>query len=120
MLFIEVLKNILSEILYLSNDIPPLIIFNIFIDIIANPTQNLFTLFQTINQLIDSLGLNLLIIKVYTKVSCKVQFTSKITQYRLKEGINRLYTKLIIMVSKQRQSFSSILPNRLFREACLL
>ena len=120
MLFIEVLKNILSEVFYLSNDIPPLVIFNIFIDIIANPSQDLFAFLKTINQLIDSLSFHLFIIEINTEISRKIQFTSKITQYRLKEGVNRLYTKLIIMMGKQRQSFSGILPNREFRETSLL
>ena len=101
MVFIEILKNILSKVLYLSYDIPTFVIFYILIDIIANPTQNLFPLFKTINQFINSLRLYLLIIKVYTKISRKIQLTSKITQYRLKEGINRLYTKFIIMMGKQ-------------------
>ena len=120
MLFIEVLKNILSEVFYLSNNIPPLVIFNIFIDVIANPSQDLFAFLKTINQLIDSLSFHLFIIEVNTEISRKIQFTSKTTQYRLEEGINRLYSKLIIMMGKQRQSFSGILPNCEFRETSLL
>ena len=119
MVFIEVLKNILSKVFYLSNDVPPLVIFNIFINVIANPSQDLFAFLKTINQLIDSLSFHLFIIEINTEISRKIQFTSKITQYRLKEGVNRLYTKLIIMMGKQRQSFSGILPNREFRETSL-
>ena len=103
-----------TERLDLSDHIPALVVCDVFLDVIHDPEEQLVGAFQTFYQFIHSLLFHLVIVQSDAQVGCEVEFSSQVSQYTLKEGIDGFYSEIVVVMDEQAQSLFRILSDLLF------
>ena len=83
---------------YLSDDIPRTVVVDVFHDVTQQPLQHYVSMLQRVDELVDGLFLHLYVVQTDTQICCQVQFPSQITQYALKEGVDGLYSEIIVVM----------------------
>ena len=82
---VELLEDVFSELLYLSDYIPVLFIVDVFFDVIHYPVQKFIVHAQLLNHFIYGILLYLDVVQFHSEVCRKVEFACQIAQYALKE-----------------------------------
>ena len=119
MILVEILEDIFTELFYLIDYIPSLVILDVFVYVVTDPFQHFFSLLQAVDHFIYGLCFHLVVVEVDAEVGRQIELVRKVAQHRLEESVNRLYTELIIMVGKQGERFSCMLTDGRLRESGL-
>ena len=120
-LLVEVAENIITEVLDLSYDVPALVVVDIRVDVLANPLQLLACRAEILYHLIDSLILNIFVVKANPQAVRQVELVCKIPENSLEECVNCLDMKVVVVVHEQAQCLAGTLTdNALVADARLL
>ena len=110
-LLVEIAEDIVSEFLYLSNDIPALVVVYVGIDVLANPFQLLTFGIEALYHLVDGLLLHVLVVEAHAETVGEVELMGEVPEHALEEGVDGLDVEVMIVVHEQVQGLAGALPD---------
>ena len=108
-----VLEDVATEVLNLSDDIPTLVVCDVLLDVFHDPEEQLVGVLQFLYQLIHSLLLHLLVVESDAQVGSEVEFSCQVAKHTLEEGVDGLYTEVIVVVDEVAEGCSCVVNDQL-------
>ena len=87
-----------AKVLDLTDDIPRLIVRDIFHDVFQQPLQDYVCGMKVFNQMVDGEFFYLSVIEFDAQVGGQIEFSCQVTKHRLKKSIDGLHAEIIIVV----------------------
>ena len=108
MILVEVLEDVLPKLLDCPDDVPSLLVLYVLVDVVAHPSHHLWVGVERLDHLIDRLALHLVVVEIHAQVGRQVQFVGEVAKHALKEGVDRLHAKEVVVMGEQRECLSRV------------
>ena len=100
MLFIYIFIYSKAELLDGSYNVPALVLTDVVAYVVENPLHDIALGQQLLNHLVDSLLLHLSVVERELEIGVKVQLLGHVPCYLLEEGVDGLYTEVVVVVQQ--------------------
>ena len=109
----QIIEDVATEVLNLSDDIPTLVVCDVLLDVFHDPEEQLVGVLQFLYQLIHSLLLHLLVVESDAQVGSEVEFSCQVAKHTLEEGVDGLYTEVVVVVDEVAEGCSCVVNDQL-------
>ena len=107
-------EYVLTELLYLSDDVPVLVVVNVLAYVVHYPSKQLVLLAKLIDKLVHSVAFYLIVVKLDAQVGSKVELASKIAQHALKERVDGFDAEVAVVVNNVFKGYTGTLGHKFF------